>query len=163
MVDFFYTGSHNAPPHDTSNAASSFFNIEIFKLADKYGLSQLAQIASNKFCLCINQEWKSPEFSNVIRELYDHCPANDISKTMREAVINICIKNGEELVKCPKHVEFRSAVSDIDLFWGDFVVLDEKIKLQKTSLKRRLALTAWNKKVACEKFVGTNKKGIKDA
>lgn len=155
MIEFMYTGNYTSlSKHDLRARDPNIQTLEVFKVADKYGLEGLADSAAAVFTKSIREGgWDSPEYGDVIRELYEECPDNILCRHMREAVILFSVKNEDRLLSSELHHPFREALRDVTLFGVEF---------RKASLENATLLHQKKVKDATEAFDAKTENLLKD-
>jgi hypothetical protein len=98
-VDEIGSGNSQDASTDLENPKEiALNNVGVFVAADKFGISSLTSLATHKFRQHLDARWKSPLFSQIIRESIELLPAHehDLEEVMAEVI-------SEHLLDLVKH------------------------------------------------------------
>ena len=84
MLAYFYAHDYNDgflnwDHNNKDDVGPMFENIELYALADKYGVTPLKEMAKNKFIKALNSfnHYDSRPFLNVLESIYNPCLCSD--------------------------------------------------------------------------------------
>lgn len=137
MLDYLYTADYDnsesmperldesaarqlSPSDITSQTAKTCqmrIHVRVWAAGDRYDIAGLRALAEDKFENCLKEgEWDSPEFSDVVAEVYD-CTAT--SSRLRIIAVEYSARNIHQLMD---KGEFNDLIKDASSFGGDLLV-----------------------------------------
>ena len=99
MYGFDYDSSGG----DHSRVSPMLFNVNVYQVADKYGVLKLKQRAKEKFEKIIEACWGMDDFPLTITEAYSSTPKTD--RGLRDPLIRTALKHIEHLQKTEDFVQ----------------------------------------------------------
>lgn len=121
MLSFVYTAEYDDEAFKNEEGyEADNFNVHVHKVADKYNMPQLKQLACSKLRQRAESDWKSPAFAAAIVEIYS-APSSTTSK-LKDIVLDICHKNAKVLLARDGAIMIQTA-RDLPSFGTDLLVL----------------------------------------
>lgn len=134
MIEFLYLGpytqvSSDLEGEDGGNTNCSTFNAIVFKIADKYDLTGLAELASSRFQNAVQSDFQAPAFAETVREVFGNGPDNPLGRSMRRGVFDSLLSIEEQLTSEPRYVDLWTAMKEVPIFGIEF----QKASLEKAT------------------------------
>ena len=107
MLRFIYTFDYDNSGSDSERTSPILFNVEVYTIAEKYGVLLLKLQAKKKFEKAVKTCWDIDDISPAITEIYGSTPATD--RGLRDAVVKISREHICALLK--KHA-FRAVLEE---------------------------------------------------
>src|SRR5207244_1298904 len=108
MLLFMYTFEYDGSGNDQGRISPMLFNVRVYSIAEKYGVSALKVRAKEKFELAVSTCWDMDDFPHVIAEIYGSTPSED--RGLRDIVITVAHGHINELLKKD---DFRDSLGEI--------------------------------------------------
>jgi hypothetical protein len=125
ILDFFYTENYEVSYPAAMNEASSeapghkmMFHLHVYALADKLRISDLKDLAEDKFHSFAYTHWIDPSFPAAVQFVYSIAPPSDSGKDLRDIVLQICADHAEKLFEDPNET-FANMMGNIAEFGKD--------------------------------------------
>lgn len=137
LIEYFYKGtytqmqSNQGVSTENQNTARSTFDAIVFKVADKYDVPELAEMASTSFHLSASLEFDIPAFADTIIELYEDTPENELAQAMCEKVISLLTPIDDQLMTELKYADFRKMLKHVGIFSMQFPKAFSKQMLER--------------------------------
>ena len=103
MIHFMYGFDYDSSGGDHSRVSPMLFNVNVYQVADKYGVLKLKQRAKEKFEKIIEACWGMDDFPLTITEAYSSTPKTD--RGLRDPLIRTALKHIEHLQKTEDFVQ----------------------------------------------------------
>lgn len=127
MLQFMYMFEYNGS--DQGRISPMLFNVRVYSLADKYGVSALKLRAKEKFEAAAKACWDLDDFPHVISEVYRSTPPTD--RGLRDIVVRVAHEHIDVL---SQKSSFRRALGETAGFAAD--VNHHLVRRQLPDLKR---------------------------
>lgn len=114
MLRFMYTFDYDSSGSDWERASPILFNVEVYSIAEKYGVLPLKLQAKEKFEKAIQNCWDMDDFSPAITEIYNSTPTTD--RGLRDAVVEI---SHEHICRLLEKHAFRDVLEETAGFAAD--------------------------------------------
>jgi speckle-type POZ protein len=118
MIYFMYTFDYDGSGINKERASPMIFNVEVYSIADKYGVLALKSRAKEKFDRIVKTCWDIDDFAHAITEVYSSTPSTD--RGLRDTVIEVARNNISTLLE---KKDFRSVLEETVGFAADVTQL----------------------------------------
>ena len=103
MIHLMYGFDYDSSGSDHSRVSPMLFNVNVYQVADKYGVPNLKERAKEKFEKIIETCWEMDDFPLTITEAYSSTPKTD--RGLRDPFIRTALKHIEHLLKTEDFVQ----------------------------------------------------------
>ena len=118
MLGFMYTFDYDCSGNDLERTSPMLFNVEVYSIAEKYGVSSLKLRAKEKFERAVKTCWDMDDLAHTITYIYSSTPPTD--RGLRDAVVEVVYEHISALLK--KHT-FRDVLEETVGFAADVTQL----------------------------------------
>lgn len=87
MLHFMYRFDYDGSGNDQGRVSPMLFNVQVYGIADKYGILALKSVAKEKFDKAVRTCWDMDDFAHVITEIYSSTPSTD--RGLRDTVVDV--------------------------------------------------------------------------
>ena len=93
------------------------FNVAVHTVADKYNISDLAELSASKFAALAKTEWQTDVFAEAIREVWLNAPDRD--RELRNPILAVCSDHAKDLFREEFVAAFRAVANSVQAFGGE--------------------------------------------
>jgi len=136
MLHFMYRFDYDGSGNDQGRVSPMLFNVQVYGIADKYGILALKSVAKEKFDKAVRTCWDMDDFAHVITEIYSSTPSTD--RGLRDTVVDVALTDRglRDTVVDVAHEHIR-ALLEKDDFRG---------VLEETAVLLRMSRNLWPKR-----------------
>ncbi|KAE8368636.1 BTB/POZ protein [Aspergillus caelatus] len=116
MIHFMYGFEYDSSGSDLGRVSPMLFNINVYQVADKFGVPQLKQKAKDKFETIARTCWDMDDYPIAISEAYQRTHKED--RGLRDILVSI---SREHLDKLLENEDFRTVLEEVLGFAADLV------------------------------------------
>ncbi|EGP89282.1 uncharacterized protein MYCGRDRAFT_91926 [Zymoseptoria tritici IPO323] len=134
-------------------------HLKVYNFADKYDITALATVAAAQFTRLGFSDVLRPQFSQVIRELYENSPDNSTTREMKVSVVSACAKY-EGIMTGGLYQSFRELLTDIIPF---ALAFQQEVLANDTERQKRAIAEATRQQKEAIRAATTSKLATLDA
>ncbi|KAB8263878.1 BTB/POZ protein [Aspergillus pseudonomiae] len=116
MIHFMYGFEYDSSGSNLGRVSPMLFNINVYQVADKFGVPQLKQKAKEKFEAIARTCWVMDDYPTAISEAYQRTHKED--RGLRDILVHI---SHEHLEKLLENEDFRTVLEETLGFAADLV------------------------------------------
>lgn len=132
MLQFMYTFEYDWRSNDQEQVSPMLFDVRVYGIAEKYGVSALKVRAKEKFEAVVKKWWHLDDFSHSVVEIYRSTPSTD--RGLRDIAVSVACEHISELLK---NSSFNDALEEIADFAADITqLLANSAKKEQSDVKR---------------------------
>lgn len=95
MIHFMYDHEYDSSGGHQGRISPMLFNVEVYRVADKYGVAALKKLSREKFDYAAKTCWDMDDFPHLITDVYSSSPCQEL----RETIAGVSRKHMEALLK----------------------------------------------------------------
>lgn len=132
MLHFMYRFDYDGSGNDQGRVSPMLFNVQVYGIADKYGILALKSVAKEKFDKAVRTCWDMDDFAHVITEIYSSTPPTD--RGLRGIVVDVAHEHIRALLEKD---DFRGVLEETAGFAADVTQLMAQEAISPTVRKYR--------------------------
>lgn len=111
MLSYLYLGPHDHIAEDATQSERYEFFMDLYTLAERIELAELASLAAASFEAAANKDWDGGSFLEVCKEVYSRLPM--LTVALRKAICAVTVEHLEALAKRKEFQELLEETSSL--------------------------------------------------
>ena len=118
MLTYLYTSEYSDSQKREDKSCAAVFNVKVFRLARRYEVDSLMELAKTKFAKAISEKWHTKDFVTAI----DQCFTGSECAPLHPPILNTVMEHVMSLYIKAEYKEFRLLAAEIPELTSDVVV-----------------------------------------